>query len=95
MIGIKIYQAKLGWYGTPVDIDVKNYILNIFRKVKFIKAPTGFELKTNRFVNNALTQCSILLNCMIKRHYFLLSKLFSTSSDTNVKVVVGKRLLVY
>lgn len=61
------------------------YISNIFGKVEVIKASAGFKLTTNRFVANALTQCSILLgknfgkentcypyhlNCMIKKALF-------------------------
>lgn len=36
--------------------------LNNFGNVKVIKAPAGFELTTNRFGNNALTQCCMLLD---------------------------------
>lgn len=33
----------------------EKYILSIFGKVKVLKAPAGFELTTNRLVDNALT----------------------------------------
>lgn len=52
-----------GWVNSNFTIYLSpKYILNIFWKVKIIKAPAGFELTANRFVINAPTQCSVLLN---------------------------------
>lgn len=39
----------------------KNYVLNIFGKVKVLKTPTGFKFMTYRFEANPLTHCTVLL----------------------------------
>lgn len=75
---------------TNFTIFNQKYVLKIFGKVKIIKAPAGFELKTIRFVVNALTHCATLLADNFGGKHFLNYTLsfFSIGSTTSQYGVV-------
>lgn len=64
LMWIKVNYKQNTFIGLEFQILqylTKKYNLKIFGKVKFLKAPVGFDLVTHSYVVNALINCTTLL----------------------------------